>query len=87
MNVDVDPKTEELIDRELKAGRCSSAGELVRQAVEHFVIARQLGDTYTIQEIEEKIERGLASLDRGEGEDGEAFLNSLEADLLARRKS
>ena len=86
MTLEIDATTQHLIDLEIEAGRSSSPGEFIRRAVEHFVIARDLGDVYTNAEIEEKIARGLASLDRGEGVDGEGFLDSLKADLIARKR-
>jgi hypothetical protein len=38
---------------------------------------------YTLEEIDEKIARGIASLERGEGVDCEKFLETLEAELNA----
>lgn len=84
MAVEIDPKTQDLIEQEVRSGRAANAGEVVRQAVEHFVIARELGDPYTLAEIENKIGRGLASLDQGEGMDGDEFLASLEGELKGR---
>jgi hypothetical protein len=55
--------------------------------VKHFVISRELGEEYTPEEIDDKIARGIASLDRGEGVDGDQFLDTLEAELNAAEKA
>jgi len=83
MGVELDEDTARLIAEELKAGRCHSAQEFISQAVKYFVISREFGEEYTLKEIEDKISRGIASLERGEGVDGEQFLDTLEAELNA----
>ena len=83
MGVELDQDTERLIAEELKAGRCHSAQEFISRAVKHFVISRELGEEYTLEKIDDKISRGIASLERGEGVDGEQFLDTLEAELNA----
>ena len=86
MSVELDQDTAQLIAEELEAGRCSSAQEFISRAVKHFVISRELGEEYTLEAIDEKIARGIASLERGEGVDGEQFLDTLEAELNAAEK-
>ena len=87
MSVELDQDTARLIAEELKAGRCHSAQEFISRAVKHFVISREFGEEYSLEEIDEKIARGIASLERGEGVDGEQFLDSLEAELNAEEES
>ena len=87
MGVELDQETARLIAEELKAGRCHSAQEFISRAVRHFVISRELGEEYTAEEIDEKIDRGIASLERGEGVDGEQLLDTLEAELDAAEKA
>ena len=87
MGVELDQDTARLIAEELKAGRCRSAEEFIRRAVKHFVISRELGEEYTLEGIDDKISRGIASLERGEGVDGEQFLDTLEAELNAAENS
>ena len=87
MNLELDPEIERLIAKEVQSGRSPSANEFISRAVKHFVIARELGEEYTTEEIEAKIARGLASLERGEGVDGEMFLDTLEAELDAAEKA
>ena len=72
MSVILDQETERVIAAEIEAGRSANADEFIRRAIRHFLIAREFGEEYTIEEIDAKISRGLASLDAGEGTDGEA---------------
>ncbi|MBI1785986.1 MAG: type II toxin-antitoxin system ParD family antitoxin [Acidobacteria bacterium] len=87
MIVDLDPDTERLIVNELQTGRSQRAEEFIRRAVKHFLIARELGEEYTPEEIEAKIARGISSLENGDGVDGEQFLDTLEAELDAAEKA
>ena len=77
MNVTLDPETEKLIQKELESGRFQDATALLGIALKHFLIAREFGEEYTRQEIEEKIARGISQLDRGEGVDGDEFFEKL----------
>lgn len=77
MNVMLDPKTEKLVQREIESGRFQDPNDLIGVALRHFLIARELGEEYTQQEIEEKIARGLLQLERGEGVDGDEFFEKL----------
>ena len=87
MDLQLDKDTERLINEEIRAGRSPSPQEFISRAVQHFIIARDLGEEYTREEIEEKIARGIASLERGEGVDGEEFLDALEAELDVAEKA
>jgi Arc/MetJ-type ribon-helix-helix transcriptional regulator len=87
MSVELDEEIEKLITDEVQNGRSGSAKEFISRAVKHFVMARELGEEYTRAEIDEKITRGIASLERGEGADGEHFLGILEAELDAAYKA
>lgn len=81
MSVDLDQEIERLIAEEVQTGRSPNAKAFISRAVKHFVIAREFGEEYLPEEIEAKIDRGIASLERGEGVDGEQFLDALEAEL------
>ena len=77
MTIDLDSETQRLIDQELQAGRFRDAAALVGAAVRHFLITREdLG--YSRAEIDEMIAQSIASLERGEGVDGEEFFAELE---------
>ncbi|HMD31906.1 MAG TPA: hypothetical protein VKG84_08340 [Candidatus Acidoferrales bacterium] len=77
MQIKPDPDTEKLIEKELEEGRFPDASSLVGVALKHFLIARELGEEYTREQIGAKVDRGLAELEAGEGLDGEAFFEGL----------
>jgi antitoxin ParD1/3/4 len=77
MNVDLDPDTQRLIEREIQAGGFPDATALVGAAVRHFLITREdLGSTR--EQIDAMIAGAVASLEGGEGVDGEEFFAELE---------
>ena len=77
MTIDLDKETQRLIEQEIQAGRFRDAGALVGAAVRHFLITREdLG--YTREQIDGMIAEAIASLERGEGVDGEEFFAELE---------
>ena len=57
MSIELDGEIERLIAEEIQTGRSGSAKEFVSRAVKHFVIARELGEEYTPEEVDEKIAR------------------------------
>ena len=77
MTIEFDKETQRLIEQEIQAGRFPDASSFVGAAVRHFLIAREdLG--YTREEIDDMIAQAIASLERGEGVDGEEFFAELE---------
>ena len=80
MDVHLSPEAEELLQQRLKTGRYSSVNEIVHEALrlldeqDRFIDLRR-------EELRAKIAEGLDSLRRGEGVDGEAVFDRLEADL------
>ena len=79
MTIDLDKETQTLIDREIEAGRFRDAGAFLRAAVRHFLITREdLG--YTRDQIDAMIAQSVASLEHGEGVDGEEFFAQLESE-------
>ena len=77
MDVILRPELERLIAAELDSGRSTDSNEFLDKAVYHYLIARELGEEYTREEIDEKIARGLAQSDRGDTVDGEEFFEKL----------
>jgi hypothetical protein len=86
MQIKPDPDTEKLIEKELGAGRFPDASSLVGVALKHFLIARELGEEYTRDQIDAAVDRGLAQLAAGEGLDGEAFFDGLRRRGMSRRR-
>ena len=77
MTVDLDKETQRLIEQELLADRFPDASTLVGAAVRWFLITKR-DSGYTRQEIDAGISQAIASLQRGEGVDGEVFFTELE---------
>jgi Arc/MetJ-type ribon-helix-helix transcriptional regulator len=88
MTVSLTPELQHLIDAEVAAGRFRDVDEFLEAAVQHYVIARDLGETYAREEIEEKIAHGLAQVEHGETIDGdEAFLQLRSQSAERRRRA
>lgn len=89
MDIKLDAETEKLVQKEMETGRFADPATLVGVALQHYFIAREFGEEYTREEIDEKIARGLAQLDAGQGVNGEEFFEQLRKrgqDLQAPRK-
>jgi len=86
VEITVTPEVEHLIEAEVRAGNSPSAAEFLTAAVQHYVIARDLGNTYTREEIEEKIARGLAQIEQGETIDGDEAFLQLRSESAERRR-
>ena len=86
MNVHLTPELEMLVQNRVKTGRYNSASEVVREALRLFE-ERDRIRRILIQELRKKINKGWASLERGEGVDGEEFFRTLarEERELARK--
>ena len=77
MAIQLDDETQRLIEKEVEAGRFSDAAAFVGAAVRHFLITREdLG--YTRDELDAMIGDAIASIERGEGADGDEFFAALE---------
>jgi antitoxin ParD1/3/4 len=86
VNVHLTPELEMLVQNRVKTGRYNSASEVVREALRLFE-ERDRIRRILIQELRKKINKGWASLERGEGVDGEEFFRTLarEERELARK--
>lgn len=86
MDVNLKPEIERLIENEVKSGRISDPNEFLNRAVYHYVIARDLGEEYTSEEIDRLIDEGLQDVDTGNVVDGEDALRQLRAYSADRRR-
>jgi antitoxin ParD1/3/4 len=86
MDFTVNPELQKLIEEEVKSGRSTNPDEFLDKAIYHYVIARDLGEDYTRDEVEEKIARALAQVERGETVDGEEAFRQLRAYSAERRQ-
>lgn len=87
MNVSLTPELEALVHRKVDTGRYASASEVVREAL-RLMEARDQAQTLQKDDVRQKIAAGMASLRAGKGEDGDAFLAAVDAELadLERRE-
>ena len=75
-------ETQHLIDDEIQEGRFGDAATLLSVAVRHLLVARdELG--YSRDRIDAMIADAVASLERGEGSDGEEFFSKLEREEVS----
>jgi Arc/MetJ-type ribon-helix-helix transcriptional regulator len=85
MAIQLDKETQRLIEKEVEAGRFSDAAAFVGAAVRHFLITREdLG--YSREEIDAMIGQAIASIERGEGADGDEFFAALEKEEAEWRR-
>ncbi len=87
MHVTLKPEWEKFIDDEVKAGRSTDPDEFINKAVYHFVVARDLGQEYTPEEIERLVAEGLDDFERGDTIDGEEAFRQLREHSAERRRS
>lgn len=88
VNVNLTPELEKLVRDKVKSGQYESAVDVVRDALRFLEERDQVRQVQT-QELRKKIDKGLESLERGEGVDGEEFFDALEREergLTRRRK-
>jgi antitoxin ParD1/3/4 len=73
------------IQEQTKSGKYTSASEVVQEALRLLEAAERIR-AERLREVKIKIADGLASLNRGEGLDGEDAFRELEAGLSPRGK-
>ena len=79
MNIQLQPKQEEFIQKQLNTGKFDSPEQVIDAA---FKVLENLQDDYWewVDETRQKIDVAIQELDNGEGLDGETVMN----DLLAK---
>lgn len=83
MNVYLTPELEQLVQTKVQSGRYNSASEVVREALRLMEQKDELR-TIQLQELRKRMDKGLAQAERGEGVDGEVFMQGLLEDLDTR---
>ena len=76
MNITLKPEQEKTVQTLLASGKFKNADE-VTQAALHLLEEDYRGYQQWVIETRAKVEEGIASLERGEGIDGETFVNQL----------
>ena len=86
MNVSLTPELENFVQTIVQTGRYNSASEVVREAL-RLLEDQDKARTTQLDEFRSEVDRRLASLDRGEGIDGETvFAQIREKSEQHRRK-
>jgi antitoxin ParD1/3/4 len=83
MNVHLTPELEQLVQAKVESGRYNSASEVVREAL-RLMEQKDEVRTLQLQELRKRIDKGLFEIDRGQGVDGELFMQGLMEDLDKR---
>jgi antitoxin ParD1/3/4 len=85
MNVSLTPELEEFVLSKVKSGRYNSASEVVREAL-RLLEDHEKARAVQLEEFQSEVDRRMASLDRGEGLDGEAVFARIRKKSQERRK-
>jgi len=86
MNVTLRPELEKLIADEVKSGRSADSDEFLNRAAYHYVVARELAQEYTAEEVDRLIAEGLDDTESGNMVDGEEAFRQLRAHSAERRR-
>lgn len=82
MNVHLTPELEQLVQAKVRSGRYNSASEVVREAL-RLMEQKDEVRAIQIQELRNRMDRALGESARGEGSDGEEFIQGMLDDLDA----
>jgi antitoxin ParD1/3/4 len=86
MSITLTSEQEKIIQDLLATGKFNSISEVIQAAL-HLLEQESYSYQVWVEETREKVDEGIASLERGEGIDGETFVNQLLADLQQVKKS
>lgn len=76
MNIKLKPEQEALIHAKLQSGQYQSVDDVIQAALDLLDEQDKAYEEWVI-ETRVKVDEGIASLERGEGIDGETFVNQL----------
>lgn len=85
MNVSLTPELENFVQTKVLSGRYTSASEVVREAL-RLLEDHDKARAAQLEEFRSEVDRRLASLDRGEGLDGETVLAQIREKSEQRRR-
>lgn len=86
MSITFSPEQQQIIQVLLATGRFHSVDEVIQTAL-HLLAEETLSDQAWLEETRTKIAEGIASLERGEGIDGETFVNQLLTQLKQAKEA
>ena len=84
MNVSLTPELDSYVQEKVKSGRYSSASEVVREAL-RLLEDHEKARATQLAGFRFEVDRRLASLNRGEGVDGEAAFARIRQKSVQRR--
>ena len=84
MNIHLTPELAHFARSKVESGRHNSPGEVVREAL---LLMQQRDDLRSVelQELRNRMDAGLSEAERGQGLDGEQFMQGLIEDLDRRK--
>jgi antitoxin ParD1/3/4 len=89
MNVSLTPELEKFVQKEVGSGMYQTASEVVRAALRRLKQDREPQKPWspkTLEELEEALAESIASLNRGEGVDGEEAFRRFQKKVKARTR-
>ncbi|AFY35812.1 CopG family transcriptional regulator [Calothrix sp. PCC 7507] len=86
MSIILTSEQEQIIQNLLATGKFHNIGEVIQAALS-LLEQENLSDQIWLDEARILVDEGIASLERGEGIDGETFVNQLLANLQQVRES
>lgn len=86
MNITLKPEQEALIYSKLQSGQYQTVDDVIQAALDLLDEQDKAYEQWVI-ETRVKVDEGIASLERGEGIDGEAFVNQLLSKLKLAKEA
>lgn len=86
MNITLRPEQEALIHAKLQSGQYQTVDDVIQAALDLLDEQDKAYEEWVI-ETRAKVDEGIASLERGEGIDGETFVNQLLSKLKLAKEA
>ncbi|QMS88700.1 type II toxin-antitoxin system ParD family antitoxin [Nostoc edaphicum CCNP1411] len=86
MSITFSPEQEQIIQVLLATGQFNNVDEVIQTAL-HLLAEETLSQQVWLEETRTKIDEGIASLEKGEGIDGETFVNQLLTQLKQAKEA
>ncbi len=86
MNITLKPEQEALIHAKLQSGQYQTVDDVIQAALDLLDEQDKAYEEWVI-ETRAKVDEGIASLERGEGIDGEIFVNQLLSKLKLAKEA
>ncbi|MBW4510338.1 MAG: type II toxin-antitoxin system ParD family antitoxin [Scytonematopsis contorta HA4267-MV1] len=86
MSITLTSEQEKIVQDLLATGKFNTIGDVIQAAL-HLLEQESYSYQVWVEETKEKLDEGIASLERGEGIDGETFVNQLLTDLQQVKES